>query len=115
MKLVATGQVHLESGATISVVGGEGGIYTGTYTYYHAGLGGDGGMGYIRLEAVEDESGVVVLSKKKADRIRGWERVIRDHEVGDTVTGRAIRKIRRFDEMIQRVREESPLFHDLIR
>ena len=48
----------------------------------------------VYLEAVEDESGVVVLSKKKADRIRGWERVIREHEVGDTVTGRAIRKIK---------------------
>ncbi len=48
----------------------------------------------VYLEAVEDESGLVVLSKRKADRIRGWERIIRDHEVGDTVTGRAIRKIK---------------------
>lgn len=29
--------------------------------------------------------------------------------------GSAIRKIRRFDDMIQRVREESPIFRDLIR
>ncbi|MFC1806402.1 30S ribosomal protein S1, partial [Planctomycetota bacterium] len=48
----------------------------------------------VLLEAVEDASGLVVLSKKKADRIRGWERVISNNQEGDIVRGTAIRKIK---------------------
>ena len=48
----------------------------------------------VLLEAVEDESGMIVLSKKKADRIRGWERVISNNQEGDIVRGTAIRKIK---------------------
>ena len=48
----------------------------------------------VLLEAVEDESGMVVLSKKKADRIRGWERIISEKAEGDKVTGKVLRKIK---------------------
>jgi len=48
----------------------------------------------VYLEAVEDESGMVVLSKRKADRIRGWERIISTCKEGDRVTGRVMRKIK---------------------
>ena len=48
----------------------------------------------VLLEAVEDDSGMVVLSKRKADRIRGWERVISCNQEGDIVRGPAIRKIK---------------------
>ncbi|HUV38741.1 MAG TPA: 30S ribosomal protein S1, partial [Planctomycetota bacterium] len=48
----------------------------------------------VLLEAVEDDSGLIVLSKRKADRIRGWERIIADHKEGDGVTGRVMRKIK---------------------
>jgi len=48
----------------------------------------------VLLEAVEDETGMVVLSKRKADRIRGWERVIESNQEGDIVRGTAIRKIK---------------------
>ncbi|MBN1419702.1 MAG: 30S ribosomal protein S1, partial [Planctomycetes bacterium] len=48
----------------------------------------------VLLEAVEDESGLIVLSKRKADRIRGWERVISTCKEGDVVKGRVIRKIK---------------------
>ena len=48
----------------------------------------------VLLEAVEDDAGLVVLSKKKADRIRGWERVISNNQEGDIVRGTAIRKIK---------------------
>lgn len=48
----------------------------------------------VLLEAVEDETGIVLLSKRKADRIRGWERVIDNHVKGDTVQGKVIRKIK---------------------
>ena len=48
----------------------------------------------VLLEAVEDESGMVVLSKRKADRIRGWEKIISENEEGDNVTGKVLRKIK---------------------
>ncbi len=48
----------------------------------------------VLLEAVEDESGLVALSKRKADRIRGWERVTETHAEGDVVKGRVMRKIK---------------------
>jgi len=48
----------------------------------------------VLLEAVEDDSGVIVLSKRRADRIRAWERIVTDNQEGDVVTGRVIRKIK---------------------
>jgi len=48
----------------------------------------------VLLEAVEDESGMIALSKRKADRIRGWERVISTYNEGDVVKGRVTRKIK---------------------
>ncbi len=48
----------------------------------------------VLLEAVEDDSGLIVISKRKADRIRGWEKVIREHREGDVVSGRVMRKIK---------------------
>ena len=48
----------------------------------------------VLLEAVEDESGLIMLSKKKADRQKGWERVIQQHKKGDAVKGKVIRKIK---------------------
>ena len=48
----------------------------------------------VFLEEVEDHQGMMVLSKKRADRIRGWERVIAEHKEGDVVRGNCIRKIK---------------------
>ncbi len=48
----------------------------------------------VLLEAAEDEAGTIVLSKNKADRIRGWERLVEAHSEGDVVRGKAIRKIK---------------------
>ena len=48
----------------------------------------------VLLEAVEDDSGLIQLSKRKADRIRGWERVISKYKEGDIITGRVTRKIK---------------------
>jgi len=48
----------------------------------------------VLLDAVEDDAGLIVLSKRKADRIRGWEKVIAEHEEGDVVKGRVMRKIK---------------------
>jgi small subunit ribosomal protein S1 len=48
----------------------------------------------VFLEDVEDREGVIRLSKQKADRIRGWERIITQNKEGDVVRGRVIRKIK---------------------
>jgi small subunit ribosomal protein S1 len=48
----------------------------------------------VLLESVEDDSGAIVLSKRKADRQRGWERVVSTHKEGDTVSGKVLRKIK---------------------
>ncbi len=48
----------------------------------------------VLLEQVESETGTVILSKKKADRIRGWQRVLETCKEGDRVSGRCVRKIK---------------------
>lgn len=48
----------------------------------------------VLLEAVEDDSGLIKLSKRKADRIRGWEKIVTQYKEGDVVTGRVTRKIK---------------------
>jgi small subunit ribosomal protein S1 len=48
----------------------------------------------VLLEELESESGVVAVSKRKADRIRGWERIIQSNKEGDVVSGKVMRKIK---------------------
>ncbi|MEM7681186.1 MAG: 30S ribosomal protein S1 [Planctomycetota bacterium] len=48
----------------------------------------------VLLEAVEGASGTVDVSKRKADRIRGWERIINEKGEGDPVEGKVMRKIK---------------------
>ena len=48
----------------------------------------------VFLESVEDEAGVIALSKQKADKIRGWERIITSNKEGDVIEGRVVRKIK---------------------
>ncbi len=48
----------------------------------------------VLLELIEDDTGLMLLSKRKADRQRGWERVIATNKEGDVVTGTVTRKIK---------------------
>ncbi len=48
----------------------------------------------VFLEAIESESELIVLSKRKADRIRGWERIIASNKEGDLVKGVVTRSIK---------------------
>ncbi len=48
----------------------------------------------VLLEEVEDDFGLIMLSKRKADRVREWERVIKNHKEGDVVKGAVLRKIK---------------------
>ncbi|MDX1564209.1 MAG: S1 RNA-binding domain-containing protein, partial [Phycisphaeraceae bacterium] len=48
----------------------------------------------VLLENLVSDDGVIQLSKRKADRIRGWERIVRENNEGDEVTGTVMRKIK---------------------
>ena len=48
----------------------------------------------VLLEDVEGEGGLVQISKRKADRIRGWEKIISEKAEGDSIDGRVMRKIK---------------------
>ncbi len=48
----------------------------------------------VWLENVESDSGHIVLSKRKADRLLNWERIIESKKEGDTITGSVMRKIK---------------------
>mgnify|MGYP006289768957 FL=1 len=48
----------------------------------------------VLLEGIDAESGTIQLSKRKADRIRGWENIISTKGEGDTVEGKVMRKIK---------------------
>ena len=43
----------------------------------------------VLLEGMEDETGEIVLSRKKAHRMRAWEMVISKYHEGDVVKGRS--------------------------
>ncbi len=55
---------------------------------------GTGDTVEVYVDGVDEETGAVLLSKRKADRIKSWERVVENQAVGDTVTGRVMRKIK---------------------
>ncbi len=48
----------------------------------------------VLLETVESETGAVILSKRKADRILNWQRIVQTRREGDIVKGRVLRKIK---------------------
>eukprot|EP00752_Nemacystus_decipiens_P016848 g15080.t1 len=48
----------------------------------------------VLLETVEGEGGMVAISKRKADRIRGWEKLIAEKGEGDSIDGKVMRKIK---------------------
>ncbi len=48
----------------------------------------------VFLEDTDSESGLILLSKHKADRIRGWENIINTKKEGDIVKGKVIRRIK---------------------
>jgi len=48
----------------------------------------------VLLEDADSEGGLILLSKRKADRIRGWEMIVNTKKEGDVVTGKVIRRIK---------------------
>ena len=48
----------------------------------------------VLLEDIDSEGGLILLSKRKADRIRGWETIINTKKEGDIVSGKVVRRIK---------------------
>lgn len=48
----------------------------------------------VLVEEVEPETGLIILSKRRADRILNWRRIVETHQEGDKVKGRVLRKIK---------------------
>ncbi len=48
----------------------------------------------VLIEKLENDEGMVVLSRGKAEKIIGWERIINNYKEGDIITGRGLRKIK---------------------
>jgi small subunit ribosomal protein S1 len=48
----------------------------------------------VLLEDTDSEGGLILLSKRRADRIRNWEEIIDTKKEGDVVAGRVIRRIK---------------------
>lgn len=48
----------------------------------------------VLLEDTDSEGGLILLNKRKADRIRGWETIVDTKKEGDIVGGRVVRRIK---------------------
>jgi len=48
----------------------------------------------VLLEAKENEDGMVVLSKEKVERARGWDRIVNECKEGDPITGKIVKRVR---------------------
>src|SRR5436189_179144 len=60
----------------------------------------EGDVVEVFLEHLEDQEGAVVLSKKKADFMRVWERIREAHETDEAVSGRLVKNITDFGAFI---------------
>ncbi|MHC5210056.1 MAG: 30S ribosomal protein S1 [Planctomycetota bacterium] len=48
----------------------------------------------VLMEGIDEASGLLLLSKRRAERMRGWERIVQSHGEGDIIEGMATRKIK---------------------
>lgn len=48
----------------------------------------------VFLERMEDENGMVVLSRTKAEKAQGWERIVAYSKEGDIIKGKIARKVK---------------------
>lgn len=48
----------------------------------------------IFLEKIEDKEGQLILSKKKADSIKMWDRIVSIHENSEIIKGKCVRRIK---------------------
>src|SRR3989338_3692715 len=48
----------------------------------------------VLLEQPEDEKGRIVLSRRRAEKSQGWDRIVEQYGEGDTVEGKVTRKVK---------------------
>jgi small subunit ribosomal protein S1 len=48
----------------------------------------------VLVEDIDPETGMILVSKRRADRILNWRRIVESTNEGDTVSGRVLRKIK---------------------
>ena len=48
----------------------------------------------VLIEEADTDTGMVLLSKRRADRILNWRRIVETHQEGDKVAGRVLKKIK---------------------
>lgn len=48
----------------------------------------------VLIESKENDEGMVVLSKRKAERMQVWEKIISERKEGDMVSGRVVKKVK---------------------
>jgi small subunit ribosomal protein S1 len=48
----------------------------------------------VLMEGMDESSGLLLLSKRRAERVRGWEQIVQTHKEGDIIHGTATRKIK---------------------
>ncbi len=48
----------------------------------------------VLMEGMDESTGLLLLSKRRAERVRGWETIVQNHKEGDILTGTAKRKIK---------------------
>ncbi|MEA3328529.1 MAG: 30S ribosomal protein S1 [Candidatus Omnitrophota bacterium] len=48
----------------------------------------------VLLESKEDDSGMVILSKRKADQLQNWEKISQKYKEGGLVEGKVFKKVR---------------------
>jgi small subunit ribosomal protein S1 len=48
----------------------------------------------VYVVSLENEEGLVVLSKRRADKILGWEKITTEYKEGDVVTGRVVKRVK---------------------
>lgn len=48
----------------------------------------------VLIESKENDEGMVVLSKRKAERMQVWEKIVSEHKEGDMVSGRVVKKVK---------------------
>jgi predicted RNA-binding protein with RPS1 domain len=46
------------------------------------------------MEGIDEATGLLLLSKRRAERMRGWERIVKHHAEGDLIKGKVTRKIK---------------------
>ncbi|MFH1856724.1 MAG: 30S ribosomal protein S1 [Candidatus Omnitrophota bacterium] len=48
----------------------------------------------VLIESLENDEGMVMISKKKADKIRTWKKILSDFNEGDIIEGKVCRKVK---------------------